>query len=72
VITSAGVSAGIDMALTLAARIAGDEVAQRIQLSIEYDPHPPFAAGSPATAPPAVVEAARARSAQILRDVLGS
>ena len=38
VITAAGVSAGIDMALTLAARIAGDEVAQAIQLGIEYDP----------------------------------
>ena len=50
VITAAGVSAGIDMALTLAARIAGDEVAQAIQLGIEYDPQPPFDAGSPAKA----------------------
>lgn len=72
VITSAGVSAGIDMALTLAARIAGDETAQRIQLSIEYDPQPPFTAGSPATAPPAVVEAARTRSAEFLRALLSS
>lgn len=70
IITSAGVSAGIDMALTLAARLAGDETAQRIQLSIEYDPHPPFTAGSPATAPPSVVEAARTRSAEFLRDLL--
>ena len=42
VITAAGVSAGIDMALTLAARIAGDEHAKAIQLGIEYDPQPPF------------------------------
>jgi putative intracellular protease/amidase len=50
-VTGAGVSAGIDMALTLAARIAGDTVAQSIQLGIEYDPQPPFDAGSPAKAP---------------------
>ena len=50
-VTGAGVSAGIDMALTLAARIAGETVAQAIQLGIEYDPQPPFDAGSPATAP---------------------
>jgi putative intracellular protease/amidase len=42
IITSAGVSAGIDMALFLARRIAGDEIAQAIQISIEYDPQPPF------------------------------
>lgn len=54
VITAAGVSAGIDMALTLAARIAGDDVAQAIQLGIEYDPQPPFDAGSPSKAPDAV------------------
>jgi transcriptional regulator GlxA family with amidase domain len=46
VITAAGVSAGIDMALTLVARMAGDEVAQAIQLGIEYDPQPPFDVGS--------------------------
>jgi len=46
VITAAGVSSGIDMALTLAARIAGDQVAQAIQLAIEYDPAPPFDSGS--------------------------
>jgi putative intracellular protease/amidase len=61
VITAAGVSSGIDMALTLAARIAGDEVAQAIQLGIEYDPQPPFSAGSPRTAPPHVVESVRQR-----------
>lgn len=58
VITAAGVSAGIDMGLRLAARLAGDTVAQGIQLGIEYDPDPPFA-GSPKTAPAAVLEAAR-------------
>jgi transcriptional regulator GlxA family with amidase domain len=60
--TAAGVSAGIDMALALAARIAGDEVAQRIQLGIEYDPQPPFNAGSPETAPPEIVAGLRAAS----------
>ena len=59
VVTAAGVSAGIDMALTLAARIADDEVAQAIQLEIEYDPEPPFDAGSPESAPPALVEMVR-------------
>ncbi len=63
VITAAGVSAGIDMALTLAARVAGDDVAQAIQLAIEYDPEPPFDAGSPVTAPERVVERLRRRGA---------
>jgi transcriptional regulator GlxA family with amidase domain len=60
VMTAAGVSAGIDMALTLAARIAGNEVAQAIQLGIEYDPQPPFDAGSPSKASPQVIELIRA------------
>ncbi len=51
IVTAAGVSSGIDMALLLAARIAGADVARAIQLSIEYDPQPPFDAGSPSTAP---------------------
>jgi transcriptional regulator GlxA family with amidase domain len=59
VITSAGVSSGIDMALTLAARIAGHDVAQAIQLRIEYDPEPPFDAGSTANAPAHVRELAQ-------------
>ncbi len=62
VITAAGVSSGIDMALTLAARIAGDEMAQAIQLAIEYDPEPPFDSGSIAKASPEVVAIARERS----------
>jgi putative intracellular protease/amidase len=59
VITAAGVSAGIDMALVLAAEIAGPEVAQAIQLGIEYDPAPPFDSGSPAKAPAAILDIVR-------------
>lgn len=62
VITAAGVSAGIDMALTLAALLCGDDVAQAIQLSIQYDPQPPFDAGNPTTAPERVVTAVRKRA----------
>ena len=58
-ITAAGVSSGIDMALLLAARIAGDDFAQAIQLGIEYDPQPPFDSGSTAKAPPEIVERLR-------------
>jgi len=61
-ITAAGVSAGIDMALGLAGRIGGAGLAQAIQLGIEYDPQPPYAAGSPAVAPPDLVASMRARS----------
>jgi putative intracellular protease/amidase len=67
IVTAAGVSAGIDMALTLAARIAGDEVAQSIQLGIEYDPQPPFSAGSPDKAPARLVETLRERTRTRLR-----
>jgi transcriptional regulator GlxA family with amidase domain len=59
-ITAAGVSAGIDMALHLVGREAGPEVAQAIQLAIEYDPQPPFDAGSPRKAPKEVVDAVTA------------
>ena len=59
VVTAAGVSSGIDMALRLAAEIAGDFTAQCIQLGIEYDPQPPFDAGSPLKAPPEVVDLIR-------------
>ncbi len=62
IVTAAGVSAGIDMALTLVARIAGDELAQAIQLGIEYDPQPPFQAGSPQKAPTEIVDAVLAYS----------
>ena len=59
VITAAGVSSGIDMGLVLAARIGGPELAQAIQLGIEYDPQPPFDAGSVDKAPPEIVELVR-------------
>jgi cyclohexyl-isocyanide hydratase len=55
VITGGGVTAGIDFALSLAAELAGAEVAQEIQLAIEYDPAPGFDAGSPERAPAAVL-----------------
>lgn len=59
-ITAAGVSAGIDMALHLVGQEVGPEVAQAVQLGIEYDPQPPFDAGSPAKAPAPIVEAVTA------------
>jgi transcriptional regulator GlxA family with amidase domain len=62
VLTAAGVSAGIDMALYLLGREAGPEAAQTVQLGIEYDPKPPFDAGSPEKAPATVVEAFSERS----------
>jgi putative intracellular protease/amidase len=64
VLTAAGVSAGIDMALRLAQLEAGDTVAQAIQLSIEYDPQPPFDAGSPEKAPAEIVELVRGRGVE--------
>jgi putative intracellular protease/amidase len=67
VVTAAGVSSGIDMALRLAERVAGADVAQAIQLSIEYDPQPPFDAGSPARAPAHVVELVRAAATRARR-----
>ena len=65
-VTAAGVSSGIDMGLALAGRIAGDEVAQAIQLMIEYDPQPPYDAGSPDRAPAEIVRSLRGRSRFIL------
>ena len=59
VVTSAGVSSGIDMALWLAGEIAGEVAAQAIQLRIEYDPEPPWDVGSPVKAPAHVVDAAK-------------
>jgi len=59
VLTAAGVTAGIDMALHLVAREVGPEVAQAVQLGIEYDPDPPFDSGSPEKAPPEIVELVR-------------
>jgi len=59
VMTAAGVSAGIDMALTLLARLRDPQLAKGVQLAIEYDPQPPFDAGSPSKAPPEIVEFVR-------------
>lgn len=58
-VTAAGVTAGIDMALHLVARELGPEVAQAVQLGIEYDPDPPFDSGSPEKAAPEIVELVR-------------
>ena len=59
--TAAGVSAGVDMALTLAGLLQGEAEAQAVQLIIEYAPEPPYDAGSPHSAPPAVLEDVRRR-----------
>lgn len=67
-ITAAGVSAGIDMGLFLAALLAGERVAQTIQLQMEYDPHPPFQSGSPERADPEVVEALEAETATLFEE----
>ncbi|OEJ61779.1 glutamine amidotransferase [Streptomyces agglomeratus] len=66
-VTAAGVSSGIDMGLTLLGRIAGDEHAMAVQLLTEYDPQPPYDAGSPQKAPAALVEEFRGKSRFILQ-----
>ncbi len=66
VVTAAGVSSGIDMALTLAAHIGGDDLAQMLQLGIEYDPQPPFDAGSPHKAPAHITQVFRDNSRFVL------
>lgn len=63
-ITGGGVTAGIDFALTVAAEIAGPDVAQNIQLAIEYDPAPPFDSGSPQRAPKEILDQGAARYAK--------
>jgi putative intracellular protease/amidase len=65
-VTAAGVSAGLDMAFTLAGHIAGDATAQTIQLAHEYDPQPPYHAGTPAKAPREITEALLARRSAIV------
>ncbi len=65
VITAAGVSSGIDMALSLAAAEYGDDIAQEIQLIIEYDPEPPFNAGSPAKAPKHIIDSLQQKFAHL-------
>lgn len=68
VITGGGVTAGIDMALTVTAEIAGIDYAQTVQLAIEYAPAPPFDSGSPERARPEIVAAARRRLDAIRSD----
>jgi transcriptional regulator GlxA family with amidase domain len=68
IVTAAGVSAGIDMALALVAQIAGEQVAQAIQLGIEYDPQPPFDSGSPHKAPAEIVAWLRGNSRFVVGD----
>jgi transcriptional regulator GlxA family with amidase domain len=63
IMTAAGVSAGIDLGLTLISRLAGPSAAQAVQLSMEYDPEPPHATGSPRRAPADLVDLVRARAA---------
>jgi cyclohexyl-isocyanide hydratase len=64
-VLAAGVTAGIDGALTLAAALRGEDVARAIQLQMAYAPEPPFDSGTPETAPPAILSAARTAAAAI-------
>lgn len=68
IITGGGITAGIDFALTVAAELHGETVAQAMQLQIEYAPEPPFNAGTPTQAPQHVVDMLRARSEQVLTE----
>ena len=61
IVTSGGVTSGLDFALTLVARLQGDATAQAIQLAIEYDPAPPFPGGHPDRTPPVVTEGLKTR-----------
>jgi cyclohexyl-isocyanide hydratase len=60
-VNAAGVTAGIDGALTVATLLRGDQVAQEIQPGIEYAPEPPFHSGTPASAPPEILQAVENR-----------
>lgn len=66
-ISTAGVTAGVDGALVAASILAGDEVAQAIQLYMEYDPHPPFDSGTPEKAPASVLANVRAQMATVIQ-----
>ncbi|HEX3952603.1 MAG TPA: DJ-1/PfpI family protein [Stellaceae bacterium] len=68
IFTGGGVTAGIDVALRVVAEIAGRDVAEAIQLGVEYDPQPPFTAGSPETTPPAILDGVLSRGAVRQRD----
>jgi cyclohexyl-isocyanide hydratase len=60
-VTAGGVTSGIDFALELMAMVSGDEVAQTVQLALEYDPVPPFKGGTPDSAPPQILSSLRER-----------
>ena len=70
IVTAAGVSAGIDMALTLAAEIAGEDFARTLQLMLEYDPQPPFDTGCPAKAGPVLVDRAMTGMMTVLQQLM--
>lgn len=72
IVTSAGVSSGIDMALWLVGQISGDEAAKQAQLCIEYDPKPPYDAGAPSKASPQVIEQARATVTDVVAKSLAN
>ena len=72
IVTSAGVSSGIDMALWLIGEFAGDDAAKEAQLCIEYDPQPPYDAGAPSKATPQVIENARATVTNIVAKSLAN
>ncbi|MGH6795503.1 MAG: DJ-1/PfpI family protein [Methylocella sp.] len=67
-VTGAGVTSGIDFALTLTACLFGEERAKRVQLAMEYDPRPPFAAGTPASAGPELAASLRAANAAFQKE----
>ncbi|MEL6132244.1 MAG: DJ-1/PfpI family protein [Bacteroidota bacterium] len=72
IITAAGVSAGIDMALYLAAKLKGEKAAQAAQLAIEYDPHPPFQSGNTVSALPEIIRMAEKQMEQDARKDLNA
>jgi transcriptional regulator GlxA family with amidase domain len=67
-LTGGGVTAGLDFGLTLVAALRGEDLARRVQLVLEYDPRPPYAAGSPETAGPSAAADVRRRRAAVLED----
>jgi putative intracellular protease/amidase len=64
--TAGGVTSGIDMALTFAAEVAGDDFAQILQLALQYDPKPPFQGGTPETAPEHILRAVQENASAVL------
>lgn len=74
-VTAGGVTSGIDFALTVVAEIAGQQIAESIQLGLEYDPHPPFNSGHPDVADPEVLKLLKERvytkQVQSLADIIG-